>query len=88
MTAAPITFSCADGVAHIRLTNAAGGNVFDLAMIPALTAAIDRIDPADTRAVLISAEGRNFSLGGDLNGMRAAEDKGPSMRSVSRLSRP
>ena len=85
MTTDPITFSCADAIAHIRLTNPAGGNVFDLAMIPALSAAIRRIDPADTRAVLITAEGRNFSLGGDLNGMRAADDKGALLARMAQI---
>lgn len=75
MTASPIEVSCVDGIARLRLANADSGNVFNLEMIEALSSAIQSITPGNARVVLINAEGRNFSLGGDLNGMRAALDR-------------
>lgn len=83
MTTPPIVYSCRDGIAHIQLSNPAGGNVFDLSMISALSAAIKGIDATSARVVLMTAEGRNFSLGGDLNGMRAAEDKAALLNSMA-----
>lgn len=71
------------GLAHLRLNRAGEGNVLDLAMIDALTSAILALDPVAVRAVLISAEGRNFSVGGDLRGMAAAEDRGALLRSMA-----
>ena len=56
----------ADGLAHLRLRHPAQGNVLDLPMIAALDAAVGQVESADVRAILISAEGRNFCVGGDL----------------------
>ena len=71
------------GLVHLRLDHADGGNVLDLAMIFALAEAIDQIDAATVRAVLISAAGRNFCVGGDLRGMAAADDRGAMLRRMA-----
>ena len=73
----------ADGLAHLRLANPAQGNVLDLPMIAALDAAVGQVESADVRAILISAEGRNFCVGGDLRGMAAAEDRGALLRQMA-----
>jgi 2-(1,2-epoxy-1,2-dihydrophenyl)acetyl-CoA isomerase len=71
------------GLAHLRLANPALGNVLDLPMIAALASAIARIERESVRAVLISAEGRNFCVGGDLRGMAEAEDRGALLREMA-----
>jgi 2-(1,2-epoxy-1,2-dihydrophenyl)acetyl-CoA isomerase len=85
MTATParVNSTVEGGLVHLRLAHAEGGNVLDLPMIEALADAIARIDPATARAVLISAEGRNFSVGGDLRGMAAADDRGALLRRMA-----
>ena len=71
------------GLAHLRLANPAQGNVLDLAAIAALDEATARIESAAPRAILISAEGRNFCVGGDLRGMAAAADRGGLLREMA-----
>lgn len=71
------------GLVHLRLDHAEAGNVLDIPMIHALTDAIEAIDAATVRAVLISAEGRNFSVGGDLRGMAEADDRGAMLRRMA-----
>ncbi len=64
----------ADGIAELRLTRGDGGNAIDTLWIEALTAAIDDLEAAlaapggheTVRAVLITAEGRAFTVGGDI----------------------
>ncbi len=76
-----ISVEIADGLAHLRLANPEQGNVLDLPMIAAFDAAVLQVKQASARAVLISAEGRNFCVGGDLRGMAAADG---SRRSAAR----
>lgn len=71
------------GLVHLRLNNAAEGNALNLPTIFALTDAISQIDSASTRAVLISAEGRNFCVGGDLRSIAAADDQGAMVRHMA-----
>lgn len=71
------------GLVHVRLNAAQSGNAMDLGLIAALHAALAAIDPATTRAVLFSAEGRNFSLGGDLNAMAGADDREALLRDMA-----
>jgi 2-(1,2-epoxy-1,2-dihydrophenyl)acetyl-CoA isomerase len=61
-----ITFALVDGVATIRLTQSERGNPFDLALLTELDEAVTRCSDPEVRAVLIEAEGRFFSVGGDL----------------------
>lgn len=61
-----LTFD-ADNVAHLRLNRPGARNAIDLAMVEAVAGAIDTIATDETaRALLISAEGPSFSVGGDL----------------------
>ena len=78
-----VSLEIADGLAHMRLANPEQGNVLDLPMIAALEAAILQAEQASARAVLISAEGRNFCVGGDLRGMVAAADRGALLREMA-----
>lgn len=65
-----VTFS--DNVAHIRLTRGRG-NPIDLATAEGLLDAARRCGP-DVRAVLLTAAGPSFCVGGDLREFAAAAD--------------
>ena len=79
----PVLVSREAGLVHLRLNRAQAGNVLDLPMIVALADAIAAIDPATTRAVLISAAGRNFCVGGDLRGMAESADMGERLHQMA-----
>lgn len=64
------------GLAHLRLTWTAGRNAIDPAMVEALAAAVDRTAAdASVRAVLITADGAAFTVGGDLAHIRSNADR-------------
>jgi 2-(1,2-epoxy-1,2-dihydrophenyl)acetyl-CoA isomerase len=57
----------ADGVAHMRLVRGAERNAIDIAMVLATGEAVTRCEADPTvRAVLLTAEGPSFTVGGDL----------------------
>jgi 2-(1,2-epoxy-1,2-dihydrophenyl)acetyl-CoA isomerase len=62
-----VVLSVDDGLAHLRLVWVDGHNAIDPAMVAALGRAVDAIAAdASVRAVLVSADGRSFTVGGDL----------------------
>jgi 2-(1,2-epoxy-1,2-dihydrophenyl)acetyl-CoA isomerase len=67
-----VSVAVRDGVAHIRLTRGRG-NPIDLATAEGLLAAARRCEP-DVRAVLLTAAGPSFCVGGDLREFAAAAD--------------
>lgn len=71
------------GLLHLRLNSPQTGNVLDLPMIAALAETIAAIDPPTTRAVLITAAGRNFCVGGDLRGMAESADMGARLQAMA-----
>lgn len=84
MTAAdPVLVTSAASLVHIRLNSPQTGNALSLPLIGALCDAIAAIDTLSTRAVLISAEGRNFSVGGDLRGMAESADIPETLRKMA-----
>jgi len=67
-------------VAHIVLADAEGHNAFSLAWAEQFaTAVTEAVDDSDTHVVLISSSGRNFSVGGDLRSLSAAERPAETM---------
>jgi len=59
------------GVARLTLNRPEVHNAFDDALIAELTKAFQRLaDDADVRVIVITANGKSFSAGGDLNWMR------------------
>lgn len=72
----------ADGIAELRLTRGDGGNAIDHLWIEALTASVDDLEAAlaapggreSVRAVLVTAEGRSFTVGGDIATFAEAGD--------------
>lgn len=66
------------GVAHVRLVRAGAGNAIDPAMVRALDDAVSACaGDAAVRAVLISATGAAFTVGGDLRHLQARLDRLP-----------
>lgn len=69
-----------DGVGRLRLTCPANRNAFVPALPPALVEASDALaSAAGLRAVLISAEGPAFSVGGDVKAFAGAGDRLPDV---------
>ena len=67
MSASKVKFIVADGIARITLANPASYNAIDREVTQALRAAAVRCEVTPgLRCVLLSAEGKQFSVGGDL----------------------
>lgn len=91
LAAAPVRVERDGAIARIVLARGDTGNAFDLELVTSLRDAVHQV--ADwTRepqhggigAVLLQAEGRNFSVGGDLRSFVAeGEDVGPYVRVVA-----
>src|SRR6516164_7624899 len=75
MTDASIHFVVEDGVAILTLAQGARGNPFDWKFCAELNAIATQcaIDP-NIRSILIRAEGRFFSVGGDLNSLARSRE--------------
>jgi 2-(1,2-epoxy-1,2-dihydrophenyl)acetyl-CoA isomerase len=67
-----VRFEHLDSIARIILTRPDAGNAINAALIADLGAAVDAVRAAEPRSVLITAEGSNFSMGGDLKHLLAA----------------
>ncbi|MDP9822497.1 enoyl-CoA hydratase/isomerase family protein [Nocardioides massiliensis] len=72
----PVSYAYADGVARITLTDGGRGNPVDLDSVAALTDAVLRARSDAARVVVLAAEGRFFSVGGDLAAFAGADDVG------------
>ncbi|MEM7700824.1 MAG: enoyl-CoA hydratase-related protein [Pseudomonadota bacterium] len=85
MSEPTVNFSVADGVAHVELNRPDAGNAINPLLGEELSEAARQCDTrSDVRAVLFSAKGKMFSVGGDLQYMRSQEqDIG---RAVKRLA--
>lgn len=71
-----------DGVAHVRLTRDRG-NPIDLTTARGLLEAARRCRQTGVRAVLLTAAGRSFCVGGDLREFAAADDLGDHLTRVT-----
>ena len=69
----PVSYAYADGVARITLTDGDRGNPVDLDSVAALTDAVLRARSDAARVVVLAAEGRFFSVGGDLAAFAGAD---------------
>ena len=63
-----------EGVARIRLADGERGNPLNQATVAELARAVRRARADDVHVVVLSAEGRAFSVGGDVSAFAAAED--------------
>ena len=74
MTEPTVNFSVSDGIAHVELNRPDAGNAINPTLGEELTEAARQCDTrSDVRAVLFSAKGKMFSVGGDLQYMRSQE---------------
>ncbi len=69
-----VRYEHAAGVARITLADAAHGNPVHHASVAALHDAVRRAHRDAAKVVVLAAEGRFFSVGGDLGAFAAAED--------------
>ncbi len=84
-----VAVEVSDGVAEVRLVRATKMNALDLDMFEALAAAIDRLrDEPKLRAVVLSAEGRSFCAGLDMDRMKggAKRDHEPRTHGIANAS--
>lgn len=69
-----VSYEQRDGVARIRLTAAERGNPLSPGMVDELARAVRRARADDVHVVVLSGEGRAFSVGGDVAAFAGAED--------------
>jgi 2-(1,2-epoxy-1,2-dihydrophenyl)acetyl-CoA isomerase len=70
-----IRFGIEGRIAHIRLADARRMNLFDVPLCDELVAALDRIArERDVAAVMLTADGPNFTAGGDIAMFRGPAD--------------
>lgn len=91
-----VDYAFRDGIARIDFVRSGAHNALDAAFIGALSGVLDRLEAAEgLRAVLISAEGRSFTVGGDIREFAASDDLpgllapmvGQHNENIERLSR-
>jgi 2-(1,2-epoxy-1,2-dihydrophenyl)acetyl-CoA isomerase len=82
--AARVTAALDGDVWHVTLDNAAAGNVVDLPMAEQLFTAVTQ-RPATARAVLLTAAGPRFCVGGDVRAFAAAAGDMPAV--IGQLAR-
>ena len=70
----PVLLSVENGVAHLQLNHPHTAKAIALNLARAFTGAAYRTREDDVRSVLVSAEGPRLCAGGDVRGMREAED--------------
>lgn len=69
-----VRYDFADGAARITLAAAERGNPINAGQVEQLFAAVRRADADGARVIVLAAEGRFFSVGGDLAAMAGAEE--------------
>ena len=79
----PVRLRIEAGIAEIRLNRPDRLNALDIDLANAFQAAvIDALAAPEVGAVLLSGEGRAFSVGGDLALLHAAADRGETARAI------
>lgn len=69
-----VSYTCRDGAAWIRLTDSSRGNPLSQAIVDELATAVRQARHDDARVVVLAAEGRAFSVGGDVSAFATADD--------------
>lgn len=82
-----INYEAIDRVARIELAHSEARNSLDLRMAEALHEAADRaagdVASGEARVVVVSAQGKLFSVGGDLAEFAAADDRGAQVKATA-----
>jgi 2-(1,2-epoxy-1,2-dihydrophenyl)acetyl-CoA isomerase len=71
-----VRYEVRDGAAYLTLCQPDRGNPVDLTMAKELLAGASQARADDVRVVVLQAEGKAFSFGGDIAAMGAADDPG------------
>lgn len=83
MTEGAVRLETGDRIAYIRFNRPDRMNVIDVEMAEAFSAAVDQaVSHADTRAIILSGEGRCFMAGGDLAAFRQSGDRSALARAI------
>jgi 2-(1,2-epoxy-1,2-dihydrophenyl)acetyl-CoA isomerase len=78
-----VSFEVADGVGVLTLCDPDRGNPMGLAMVSALLDAVEAAARSGVAVVVLQAQGRFFSVGGDLAAFSAAEDPSALLQDVA-----
>lgn len=83
----PLTLEFDHGLAILTFNNPSRGNVLDLAMARAFASAIEKVaEDNSVRALLITAQGKQYCVGGDVNSM--ADTSRPLLDTLRELLEP
>lgn len=74
MTENLVRYAFADGIAEITLAAGEKGNPISPATVTELLAAVRAAESDQARVIVLAADGRFFSVGGDIGGFSGAED--------------
>jgi len=77
-----INFNTSNGLAHIEFASPKTGNALSYEMIDELSTLCGKLDPT-TRAVLITAQGKHFCVGGDLKSFAASDEPRSLIRAMA-----
>lgn len=80
-----VDYRCHDGAAYITLVAADQGNPFTLHMAAQLLAAVQQARKDDARVIVLQAQGRAFSVGGDVRAFAAADDRSQFVEDLAEL---
>lgn len=79
-----VTYTAADGVAHVQLNRPEAANALDLDAARELIAAVDlAATDGDVRALLVSGSGPRFCAGGDVAAFASATDQAGYIHSLA-----
>ncbi|MCU1600075.1 MAG: enoyl-CoA hydratase [Frankiales bacterium] len=79
----PIQYELRDRTAWVTLSQPDRGNPIDMALAVALCDVVERARRDDVHVLVLQAEGKAFSVGGDIAAMGAADEPGPFIRALA-----
>ncbi|OMC33148.1 enoyl-CoA hydratase [Mycolicibacterium fortuitum] len=72
----PVAYRIADGAAWITLADADTGNAMSAATVAGLLESVRRATADNAKVIVLAAQGRMYSVGGDVRGFAGAPDLG------------
>jgi 2-(1,2-epoxy-1,2-dihydrophenyl)acetyl-CoA isomerase len=78
-----LRYELRDRTAYLTLSQPDRGNPIDLPLAQALCDAVDRARQDDVHVVVLEAEGKAFSVGGDIAAMGASDDPSATIRELA-----
>jgi 2-(1,2-epoxy-1,2-dihydrophenyl)acetyl-CoA isomerase len=84
MTSADVELTVENGVARLTLARPTAGNAINRSFVAQLRAHAEELhEHPDVRVVLLTAQGRNFCVGGDLRYFAGIDDIEPELRELA-----